>query len=69
MIRRFPRTDPRDESMIEHSRHARAREACWAVIPAAGGGTRMGADRPKQYLPLAGKTVIRHVLERFNRHP
>ncbi|MDR2877707.1 MAG: 2-C-methyl-D-erythritol 4-phosphate cytidylyltransferase [Chromatiales bacterium] len=45
------------------------KEACWAVIPAAGGGTRMGADRPKQYLPLAGKTVIRHVLERFSRHP
>lgn len=41
----------------------------WAVIPAAGGGTRMGADRPKQYLPLAGKTVLRHVLERFARHP
>lgn len=29
----------------------------------------MAADRPKQYLPLAGKTVIRHVLERFARHP
>jgi 2-C-methyl-D-erythritol 4-phosphate cytidylyltransferase len=29
----------------------------------------MGADRPKQYLPLGGKTVIRHVLERFSRHP
>ena len=56
--------------MIEPSRTGRAmKEACWAVIPAAGGGTRMGADRPKQYLPLAGKTVIRHVLERFSRHP
>ncbi|MCV6628189.1 MAG: 2-C-methyl-D-erythritol 4-phosphate cytidylyltransferase [Cellvibrionaceae bacterium] len=32
----------------------------WAVIPAAGVGARMGADRPKQYLPLAGKTVIEH---------
>jgi 2-C-methyl-D-erythritol 4-phosphate cytidylyltransferase len=50
-----------------NGRHAR--QACWAVIPAAGGGSRMGADRPKQYLPLAGKTVIRHVLERFGRHP
>lgn len=56
--------------MIDRSRTGRAmKEACWAVIPAAGGGTRMGADRPKQYLPLAGKTVIRHVLERFSRHP
>lgn len=28
------------------------------VIPAAGVGARMQADRPKQYLPLAGKTII-----------
>ena len=33
---------------------------CWAVVPAAGVGTRMQSDRPKQYLPLAGKTVIDH---------
>lgn len=31
---------------------------CWAVIPAAGVGQRMAADVPKQYLPLAGRTVI-----------
>ena len=30
----------------------------WAVIPAAGIGQRMGVDIPKQYLPLAGSTVI-----------
>ncbi len=41
----------------------------WAVIPAAGSGSRMGGDRPKQYLPLAGKTVIEHVLDRFRSHP
>jgi len=41
----------------------------WAVIPAAGTGKRMNADRPKQYLPLAGKTVIEHTLERFLCHP
>lgn len=41
----------------------------WAVIPAAGSGRRMGGDRPKQYLPLAGKTVIEHVLDRFLAHP
>jgi len=56
--------------MNESARNRGAgRQACWAVIPAAGGGTRMAADRPKQYLPLAGKTVIRHVLDRFSRHP
>jgi 2-C-methyl-D-erythritol 4-phosphate cytidylyltransferase len=34
----------------------------WAVVPAAGVGKRMNADRPKQYLQLAGKTVIEHTL-------
>lgn len=38
---------------------------CWAVVPAAGVGKRMQADRPKQYLPLAGKTVIEHTLTRL----
>ncbi len=41
----------------------------WAVIPAAGSGSRMGGDRPKQYLPLAGRTVIEHVIDRFVAHP
>jgi len=37
----------------------------WAIIPAAGVGKRMLADRPKQYLALHGKTVIEHTLERL----
>jgi len=37
----------------------------WAVVPAAGVGKRMNADRPKQYLLLNGKTVIEHTLERL----
>jgi 2-C-methyl-D-erythritol 4-phosphate cytidylyltransferase len=37
----------------------------WAVVPAAGVGKRMQADRPKQYLPLAGKTVIEQTLARL----
>lgn len=37
----------------------------WAVIPAAGVGKRMQADRPKQYLPLHNKTVIEHTLDRL----
>ncbi|WP_196137870.1 2-C-methyl-D-erythritol 4-phosphate cytidylyltransferase [Aliikangiella sp. G2MR2-5] len=36
-----------------------------AVIAAAGAGTRMGADKPKQYLPLAGKTVLEITVEKF----
>ncbi len=38
---------------------------CWAVVPAAGVGKRMQADRPKQYLHLVGKTVIEHTLSRL----
>lgn len=38
---------------------------CWAVVPAAGVGSRMQADRPKQYLPLLGQTVIEHTLQRL----
>jgi len=35
----------------------------WSIIPAAGSGTRMRADQPKQYLPLNGVAVIDHSLE------
>ena len=41
----------------------------WAVVPAAGVGKRMGAAIPKQYLPLAGATVIDVTLERLLSHP
>lgn len=41
----------------------------WVVIPAAGVGARMQADRPKQYLPLAGQTIIEHTLNCFLQHP
>jgi len=35
----------------------------WAVIPAAGSGMRMGSSIPKQYLSLAGRTVIERVVD------
>ncbi len=41
----------------------------WAVVPAAGTGSRMRADRPKQYLDVAGKTVIEHAIDRLLAHP
>jgi len=40
-----------------------------AVIVAAGSGLRAGGDLPKQYQMLAGKTVLRHTLEAFAKHP
>ncbi|HEY0676043.1 MAG TPA: 2-C-methyl-D-erythritol 4-phosphate cytidylyltransferase, partial [Immundisolibacter sp.] len=41
----------------------------WAIVPAAGIGARMGAQVPKQYLPLAGRPVLAHTLERLAAHP
>lgn len=41
----------------------------WCVVPAAGRGTRVGGDRPKQYLPLAGQPLILHTLQRLAAHP
>ncbi len=35
------------------------------VLPAAGSGQRMSADRPKQYLEIAGRTLLQHTLERL----
>lgn len=40
-----------------------------AVIAAAGIGKRVGADIPKQYLTLLGKTIIEHSLSPFLCHP
>ncbi len=41
----------------------------WAVVPAAGTGTRMQSDIPKQYLSFQGKTLIEHSLDRLLSHP
>lgn len=37
----------------------------WWIVPAAGVGSRMQADRPKQYLPLSGQPIIQHTLQRL----
>ncbi|QUJ66981.1 2-C-methyl-D-erythritol 4-phosphate cytidylyltransferase [Photobacterium sp. GJ3] len=40
-----------------------------AVVPAAGIGSRMQADRPKQYLLIAGKTILEHTVDCLLQHP
>ncbi|CAH7115117.1 2-C-methyl-D-erythritol 4-phosphate cytidylyltransferase [Vibrio sp. 070316B] len=40
-----------------------------AVVPAAGVGSRMKADRPKQYLKINGKTILEHTVEKLLAHP
>jgi 2-C-methyl-D-erythritol 4-phosphate cytidylyltransferase/2-C-methyl-D-erythritol 2,4-cyclodiphosphate synthase len=37
----------------------------WLVMPAAGTGRRFGGSTPKQYLSLAGRSVIEHALAPF----
>jgi len=39
------------------------------IIPAAGIGTRMANALPKQYLPLAGKPIVSHIIQTFFNHP
>ncbi|HXQ51968.1 MAG TPA: bifunctional 2-C-methyl-D-erythritol 4-phosphate cytidylyltransferase/2-C-methyl-D-erythritol 2,4-cyclodiphosphate synthase [Stellaceae bacterium] len=42
--------------------------SCVAVVVAAGRGTRLAGARPKQYLALGGKTLLRHAVETFAAH-
>ena len=39
-----------------------------ALILSGGTGTRMGADCPKQFLPLAGTCVLKRTVEAFCSH-
>lgn len=39
------------------------------VILAGGSGKRVGGDIPKQFLCVAGRTILEHTLERFDSHP
>jgi 2-C-methyl-D-erythritol 4-phosphate cytidylyltransferase len=43
----------------------RSRPKVFAIIPAAGSGTRLGGKIRKQFLPLKGKPIIVHTLQRF----
>ena len=38
----------------------------WCLLPAAGIGQRMGSELPKQYLPLAGQTLLEVTLSRLH---
>ena len=40
-----------------------------AIILAGGSGSRFGADMPKQFLQVAGKMIIEHTIDAFERHP
>ena len=40
-----------------------------ALIVAAGSGSRMGGDVPKQYRPIASKSVLAHAVDALASHP
>ena len=40
-----------------------------AVVLAGGSGRRMGGNMPKQYMQLAGRTVLEYSIEAFDAHP
>ena len=41
----------------------------FALVPAAGTGTRLGASVPKQYLPVAGRPLLWHAVANLLAHP
>ncbi|HEY3919192.1 MAG TPA: bifunctional 2-C-methyl-D-erythritol 4-phosphate cytidylyltransferase/2-C-methyl-D-erythritol 2,4-cyclodiphosphate synthase [Stellaceae bacterium] len=42
---------------------------CIALVVAAGRGTRLGGELPKQYRAVAGQALLRHSVERLIAHP
>ena len=41
----------------------------WAVVPAAGRGSRFGGEVPKQYLDVDGEPLLAHTLRALLSHP
>ncbi|MCU7993922.1 2-C-methyl-D-erythritol 4-phosphate cytidylyltransferase [Shewanella glacialipiscicola] len=54
---------PTSADLVRQSEHAVV-----AIVPAAGIGSRMGADRPKQYLEVCGQSILAHTLDRLLFH-
>lgn len=46
-----------------------AQPRCFALVPAAGVGSRSGAAQPKQYVPLAGRALMAHTLDALQAVP
>lgn len=40
-----------------------------AVLVAAGDGRRLGADQPKAFVQVAGRSLLEHAISRFAAHP
>jgi 2-C-methyl-D-erythritol 4-phosphate cytidylyltransferase/2-C-methyl-D-erythritol 2,4-cyclodiphosphate synthase len=40
-----------------------------AIVAAGGRGVRLGAEQPKQFLEIGGRTILERSIEAFSRHP
>ena len=41
----------------------------WAIVVAAGSGTRLGLDHPKAFVKLDGRPLLAHSIDLFEDHP
>jgi 2-C-methyl-D-erythritol 4-phosphate cytidylyltransferase len=48
---------------------SRSRPKVFAIVPAAGSGSRIGGEIRKQFLPLKSKPIIVHTLQQFEHCP
>lgn len=55
-----------DVAVGDASREAEGPQATWAILVAAGSGERLGADRPKAFVGLAGRPLLAESLERLD---
>lgn len=42
--------------------------SCWVIVPAAGRGSRFGGEVPKQFLEVAGRSLLAHTLDALAGH-
>jgi 2-C-methyl-D-erythritol 4-phosphate cytidylyltransferase len=54
---------------LQLQRSRRTLSKAYALVPAAGSGSRLGAALPKQYLTIAGRPLLYHALAVLARHP
>ncbi len=66
-IRPSQNLDERVDIAVSHSSFSPEDVRCWAVVPAAGIGSRMSTGIPKQYLALNNKAIIEHTLDRLSQ--
>lgn len=63
-------TGPRSQApQARDARPASPPRRLFALVPCAGVGARSGADRPKQYVDLAGRPLVAHTLHALAQVP